>query len=83
METTEILRQLAIIVVAAKFFGLVARRIHAPQVAGEIVAGLIIGPSLFGVVMPSDFLSGMAEIGVIMLMFSAGLGTDIRELKET
>ncbi|MBQ8955897.1 MAG: cation:proton antiporter [Lachnospiraceae bacterium] len=83
METTEILRQLAVIVVAAKFFGLVARRIHAPQVAGEIVAGLIIGPSLLGFVMPSDFLSGMAEIGVIMLMFSAGLGTDLRELRET
>ncbi len=83
METTEILRQLAIIVVAAKFFGLVARRIHAPQVAGEIVAGLLIGPSLLGIVMPSDFLSGMAEIGVIMLMFSAGLGTDMKELKRT
>ena len=83
METTEILRQLAVIVVAAKFFGLVARKIHAPQVAGEIIAGLLIGPSLLGIVMPSDFLSGMAEIGVIMLMFSAGLGTDIKELKET
>lgn len=83
METTEILRELAIIVVAAKLFGLVARRIKAPQVAGEIIAGLLIGPSVFGFVMPSDFLSGMAEIGVIMLMFSAGLGTDIKELKET
>ena len=83
METTEILRQLAIIVVAAKFFGLVARKIHAPQVAGAIIAGLLIGPSLLGLVMPSDFLSGMAEIGVIMLMFSAGLGTDIKELRET
>ncbi len=83
METTEILRQLAVIVVAAKFFGLVARKIHAPQVAGEIIAGLLIGPSLLGIVMPSDFLSGMAEIGVIMLMFSAGLGTDIKELRET
>ena len=83
METIEILRQLAVIVIAAKLFGLVARKIHAPQVAGEIIAGLIIGPSLCGFVMPSDFLSGMAEIGVIMLMFSAGLGTDLKELKET
>jgi Kef-type K+ transport system membrane component KefB len=83
MDTLEILRQLAVIVVAAKFFGLVARKIHAPQVAGEIVAGLIIGPSLLGLVQPSDFLSGMAEIGVIMLMFTAGLGTDIKQLKET
>lgn len=83
METTEILRQLAIIVIAAKFFGLVARKIHAPMVAGEIIAGLVIGPSLLGLVNPSDFLSGMAEIGVIMLMFSAGLGTDMKELKRT
>ena len=83
METIEILRELAIIVIAAKLFGLVARRIKAPQVAGEIIAGLLIGPSVFGFVEPSDFLSGMAEIGVIMLMFSAGLGTDIKELKET
>ena len=83
MDTLEILRQLAVIVVAAKFFGLVARKIHAPQVAGEIVAGLLIGPSLLGLVQPSDFLSGMAEVGVIMLMFTAGLGTDIKQLKET
>ncbi len=83
METTEILRQLAIIVIAAKFFGLIARKIHAPMVAGEIIAGLVIGPSLLGLVNPSDFLSGMAEIGVIILMFSAGLGTDMKELKRT
>ena len=83
MDTLEILRQLAIIVLAAKFFGLVARKVKAPMVAGEIIAGLIIGPSLFGLVQSSDFLQGLAEIGVIMLMFSAGLGTDIRQLKET
>ncbi len=83
MDTIEILRQLAIIVLAAKFFGLVARKVKAPMVAGEIIAGLIIGPSLLGLVQPSDFLQGLAEIGVIMLMFSAGLGTDIRQLKAT
>ena len=83
MDTTEILKQLAIIVLAAKFFGLVARKIKAPMVVGEIAAGLIIGPSLLGLVQSSDFLQGMAEIGVIMLMFSAGLNTDIKQLKET
>ena len=83
MEPTDILRELAIIVIAAKFFGLVARKLRAPMVAGEIVAGLLIGPSLFGLVQSSDFLSGMAEIGVILLMFSAGLGTDIKQLEAT
>ncbi len=83
MEPTEILRELAIIVIAAKFFGLVARKLRAPMVAGEIIAGLLIGPSLLGLVQSSDFLSGMAEIGVILLMFSAGLGTDIKQLEAT
>ena len=83
MDTLEILRNLAIIILSAKFFGLVARRLKAPQVAGEIVAGLIIGPSLLSLVQDSDFLSGMAEIGVILLMFSAGLETDIDKLKKS
>ena len=73
MDTIQILRDLVIIIVSAKLFGLIARRLHAPQVAGEIIAGLIIGPTLFDLVEAGDFLSGMAEIGVILLMFSAGL----------
>jgi len=83
MDTVEILRQLAVIIVFAKFFGLLARKIKVPQVAGEIVAGLIIGPSLLHFVDQSDFLSGMAEIGVVMLMFTAGLETDIKQLKKS
>ena len=83
MDTLDILRQLAIIIIFAKLFGLVARKLHAPQVAGEIIAGLCIGPSLLGWVQSSAFLSGMAEIGVIMLMFNAGLGTNIKDLKKS
>ena len=83
MDTIQILRDLFIIIVMAKLFGLIARRLHAPQVAGEIIAGLLIGPTLLNLVNPSDFLSGMAEIGVILLMFSAGLETDIDKLKKS
>ena len=83
MDSLEILRNLAIIILSAKFFGLVARKVKAPQVAGEIIAGLIIGPSVLSLVSDSDFLSGMAEIGVILLMFSAGLETDIDKLKRS
>ena len=83
MNTLQILRDLFIIIVSAKLFGLIARRLHAPQVAGEIIAGLLIGPTLLDLVDPSDFLSGMAEIGVILLMFSAGLETDIDKLKKS
>lgn len=83
MDTLDILRQLAIIIIAAKIFGLLARKVKAPQVAGEIIAGLLIGPSLLNLVESSDFLAGMAEIGVIILMFTAGLETNISDLKKT
>ena len=83
MDTLDIFRQLAIIIVAAKIFGLLARKLKAPQVAGEIVAGLLIGPSVLNLVHSSDFLSAMAEVGVILLMFSAGLETNIQNLKKT
>lgn len=80
MEAYSILRDLAIIIIAAKFMGIVARKCKAPQVVGEIVAGLIIGPSVLGLVQQTDFLTQMAEIGVILLMFSAGLETDLKQL---
>lgn len=83
MEAYGIFKDLAIIVVFAKFFGLLARKCKAPQVVGEIIAGLIIGPSILGLVQQTDFLTQMAEIGVILLMFSAGLDTDLKELMKT
>lgn len=78
-----ILRDLAIIVIAAKFCGLLARKVKVPQVAGEIIAGLLIGPSVLGLVQQSNFLTQMAEIGVILLMFSAGLQNKLSDLIET
>lgn len=83
METYEILLQLAIILLAAKLFGIVAARFKVPMVVGEIIAGLLVGPCLLGWVQMNDFVSYMAEIGVIMLMFSAGLETDLKELIKT
>ena len=83
MDTLELLRELAIIIIFAKLFGLLARKLKAPQVAGEIVAGLLIGPSVLNWVQDSDFIEGMAEIGVILLMFNAGLETNLHDLKKT
>lgn len=83
MEAFNVFKDLAIIIVAAKICGIIARKCKAPQVVGEIVAGLIIGPSILGLVNQTDFLSQMAEIGVVLLMFSAGLETDLKELMKT
>lgn len=83
MEVYSIFKDLAIIIIAAKAFGVLARKCKAPQVVGEIIAGLLIGPSLLGLVQQSDFLAGMAEVGVVLLMFSAGLETNLKDLMKT
>ena len=78
METYLVLKDLAIIMITAKLFGIIARKLKAPQVVGEII-----GPSILGWVNQTDFLLQMAEIGVIFLMFSAGLETNMRDLLKT
>lgn len=83
MEAYNVFKDLAIIIIFAKFFGILARKCKAPQVVGEIIAGLLIGPSVLGLVAQSDFLLEMAEVGVVLLMFSAGLETDLKELMKT
>ena len=83
MQAYSVFRDLAIIIIAAKFFGILARKCKAPQVVGEIIAGLLIGPSVLGIVDQTDFILKMAEVGVVLLMFSAGLGTDLKELMKT
>lgn len=83
MEAYESFKDLAIIIISAKLLGLAAKKLKAPQVVGEIVAGLLIGPSVLGFVDQSDFIVSLAEIGVVLLMFSAGLETNLRELVKT
>ena len=83
MVAYDIFKDLAIILIFAKLFGIIARKCKAPQVVGEIIAGLLIGPSVLGMVNQSDFLIQMAEIGVVLLMFSAGLETNLKDLVKT
>jgi len=74
---------LAIILASTKLLGLATEHVHLPQVVGALLAGIILGPSGFGLLESTDFLVKTAEIGVIMLMFTAGIDTDMDELKET
>lgn len=83
MEAYLVFKDLAIIIIFAKIFGILARKCKAPMVVGEIIAGLIIGPCLLGWVQPTEFILQMAEIGVILLMFSAGLETNLKDLIRT
>ena len=83
METYEIFRDLAIIIVFAELFSLLAKKLKAPRVVGQIIAGLLIGPCLLGFVEQTEFISKMAEIGVVLIMFSAGLETNLSDLIKT
>ena len=74
---------IAIILLSTKFLGLVTKRIKLPQVVGALCAGLILGPAVLGIVRETEFISELSELGVIVLMFTAGLETDIVELKKT
>lgn len=74
---------LAIILISTKLLGLVTRRANMPQVVGALLAGLILGPACLDLVHGSTFLNQVSEIGVIILMFMAGLETDTDELKRS
>lgn len=83
MQSYEFLLILAVILLSTKVFGLISERVHMPQVVGALVAGVVLGPSVLGLVEETDFLMKTSEIGVILLMFMAGLDTDLEELKKT
>jgi Kef-type K+ transport system membrane component KefB/predicted amino acid-binding ACT domain protein len=76
-----ILLDLTIILIVAKVAAEVSDRIRVPAVIGEIIAGILIGPSVLGLVNTGDMLFFLAELGVILLLIQVGLETDIVELK--
>lgn len=81
----ELLLWIALILISTKVLGLLCKAVHLPEVVGALLAGVILGPSALGLMsMEGDtgtLLTYVAEMGVIFLMFSAGLDTDLKELK--
>ncbi len=77
------LLDLAIILLSTKILSLVSKKIHLPQVVGALLAGLLLGPGVLGILEETSFIQSVAEIGVIVLMFCAGLETDVHELKKS
>ncbi|MDM7920988.1 MAG: cation:proton antiporter [Pyrinomonadaceae bacterium] len=74
-EHAGVLLSLFLMIFAAKLMAEIFERLRQPAVVGEILAGVIIGPSLLGWVSPSEFTTIIAEIGVIFLLFTVGLET--------
>jgi Kef-type K+ transport system membrane component KefB len=74
-DHTGVLLALFLMLAAAKVMAEVFERLKQPAVVGEILAGIIIGPSILGWVAPSELINILAEIGVIFLLFTVGLET--------
>lgn len=83
MLSYEFLFDLALILISTKLFGLITKKIRMPQVVGALVAGVVLGPAFLNVLSETEFIQNLAELGVIVLMFTAGLETDINQLKKT
>jgi len=76
-----ILLDLALILFATKSLGILMKRLGLPQVVGALLAGILLGPSVLNIVGGSNTLKTFAEVGVIMIMFTAGMETNIKQIK--
>ncbi|EGT3616595.1 cation:proton antiporter [Clostridium perfringens] len=83
MLSYEFLFDLALILISTKLFGLITKKVKMPQVVGALLAGVILGPAVLNVLSETEFIQQLAELGVIVLMFTAGLETDMDQLKKT
>jgi Kef-type K+ transport system membrane component KefB len=75
--------QLVVILFSARVLGELAARFKIPSVIGELLAGILIGPSLLGLIEPTETIKLLAEVGIIMLLFEVGLETDLLRLANT
>src|SRR4030066_879777 len=80
MDVSEFFLKLLVIIISAKFFAEVFSYLNLPSVLGEVIAGIIIGPSLFGFIQPDATFHLLAEIGILLLLFEVGLETDVGQI---
>ena len=80
MDTSTVILQIAIILMVARVFGELAAYFLVPSVIGELFAGIILGPTLFGLIEADGIIRVLAEVGIILLLFEIGLETDIGDL---
>jgi len=79
----DLLLTIILFLIAAKIGEEIAERVKMPPVMGELLFGIVIGPSILGIVAPSEFTDMLGSIGIIVLLFLAGMDTDISDLKKS
>ncbi len=83
MELSHFLLILGLILVSARLLGELAKQCGIPSVLGELCAGVLLGPSLFNLIPPSEIWDLLSEIGVILLLFEVGLESNFQHLTRT
>lgn len=83
MTSYNFLLDLALILLSTKLLGIITRKFQMPQVVGALLAGLVLGPAMLNILSETDFILQLSEIGVIVLMFCAGMESDLHELKKS
>lgn len=83
MPTHDYFLNLLFIMLAARIFAELASRLKSPPVIGELLAGVVLGPSLLGWMEPVEAIRLLAEIGIILLLFEVGMETDVRQLMKS
>jgi len=83
MNDVNLLLFIAVILVSTKVLSIFMQRIHLPQVIGALAAGVLLGPAVFGFIAPNESISVIADLGVILLLFAAGMETDFKQLRVT
>lgn len=76
------LLKIAVLLVITKIGGLICRKIKMPEVLGSLMAGVILGPLVFNVIHHDEAIEILANLGVILLMFFAGIETDVEQFKK-
>ncbi|URN94476.1 MAG: cation:proton antiporter [Candidatus Pristimantibacillus lignocellulolyticus] len=79
----EFIITLVIILLSTKISGHISVKLGQPAVLGKLIIGIVLGPAVFGWVQSDELLTTFANIGVLLLMFIAGLETDIEQMKKT
>ncbi|MCL2036247.1 MAG: cation:proton antiporter [Oscillospiraceae bacterium] len=78
----DFLLDFALILTITKILGLFTRRIHLPQVVGMLLAGILLGPAVLDIIQPYEVIETLAQVGVVLLMFTAGLETDLSRIRK-
>jgi Kef-type K+ transport system membrane component KefB len=81
MDVAEVLVHILVVLLAAKAAAEISERVGVPPVVGEILAGILVGPSVLGIVGQDDVLRVLGELGVILLLLEVGMEMDLRELR--